>query len=109
MRDFVYVKDCADIVLWLLKRGEYKGIYNVGTGKARSFADLANSVFAAMNKPASISYADTPPEIRENYQYFTQAEMGRLRALGYNRPFTELEDGIRDYVQNYLLAADGYV
>lgn len=109
LRDFVYVKDCADLVLWLLERGAYKGIYNVGTGKARSFTDLANAVFAAMNVEPRITYVDTPPEIRGNYQYYTQAGMTRLRGLGYNRPFTELEAGIADYVQNYLLAPDPYV
>lgn len=108
LRDFVSVKDCAEVVLWLLANGNYKGIYNVGSGKARSFADLAHAVFKAMHVPPRIEYIDTPPEIRGNYQYYTQAEMGRLRALGYNRPFTELEDGVTDYVQNYLLASDPY-
>ncbi|HAK62665.1 MAG TPA: ADP-glyceromanno-heptose 6-epimerase, partial [Alphaproteobacteria bacterium] len=109
LRDFIYVKDCADIILWLLSRGEYQGVYNAGTGKARSFADLAHAVFAAMGLPPSIEYTDTPEEIRAAYQYFTQADMRRLRALGYDRPFTELEDGISDYVKNYLLAPDPYV
>ncbi len=109
LRDFVYVRDCADVVLWLLAQGKYKGIYNIGTGKARSFADLAHAVFKAMNLPPRIEYVDTPPEIRSNYQYFTQAEMGNLRALGYNHPFTELEDGVTDYVQNYLLASTPYI
>lgn len=109
LRDFVYVKDCADLVLWLLTRGEYKGIYNVGTGKARSFADLAHAVFRAMNVAPRIEYIDTPPEIRSNYQYFTQAEMGNLRALGYAHPFTELEHGVTDYVQNYLLSKTPYL
>ena len=109
LRDFVYVRDCAEAVLWLLAQGKYKGIYNIGTGKARSFADLAHAVFRAMNLPPRIEYVDTPPEIRSNYQYFTQAEMGNLRALGYNHPFTELEDGVTDYVQNYLLASTPYI
>ncbi len=108
MRDFVHVRDCADVVLWLLARGDFRGIYNVGSGRARSFADLANAVFAAMNVTPRIEYIDTPAEIRSNYQYYTQAEMGRLRALGYNHLFTELEDGVTDYVRNYLLAADRY-
>ncbi len=109
LRDFVYVRDCAEAVLWLLAQGKYKGIYNIGTGKARSFADLAHAVFKAMNLPPRIEYVDTPPEIRSNYQYFTQAEMGNLRALGYSHPFTELEDGVTDYVQNYLLAGNPYI
>ncbi len=104
LRDFVYVKDCADVVLWLLSRGDYKGIYNVGTGRARSFADLAEAAFGALNVAPRIEYVDTPPAIRGNYQYYTQAEMGRLRKLGYDRPFTELEDGVKDYVRNYLLS-----
>lgn len=108
LRDFVYVKDCVDVVLWLLARGEYKGIYNVGTGKARSFADLANSVFNAMSTAPRITYVDTPAEIRSNYQYFTQADIGGLRGLGYNRPFTGLEKGVRDYVQNYLLSGEPF-
>lgn len=109
LRDFVYVRDCAEAVLWLLAQGKYKGIYNIGTGKARSFADLAHAVFKAMNLPPRIEYVDTPPEIRSNYQYFTQAEMGNLRALGYSHPFTELEDGVTDYVQNFLLAGNPYI
>lgn len=109
LRDFVYVRDCAEAVLWLLAQGKYKGIYNIGTGKARSFADLAHAVFKTMNLPPRIEYVDTPPEIRSNYQYFTQAEMGNLRALGYSHPFTELEDGVTDYVQNYLLAGNPYI
>jgi len=109
LRDFVYVRDCAEAVLWLLAQGKYKGIYNIGTGKARSFADLAHAVFKAMNLPPRIEYVDTPPEIRGNYQYFTQGEMGSLRTLGYNHPFTELEDGVTDYVQNYLLASNPYI
>lgn len=108
LRDFIHVKDCADLVMWLLSQGNYRGIYNVGTGKARSFADLAHAVFKAMNLEPRIEYVDTPPEIRSNYQYFTQAETVNLRAIGYNHPFTELEDGVTDYVQNYLLAKDPY-
>lgn len=109
LRDFIYVKDCAEIILWLLSRGDYRGIYNAGTGKARSFADLAHAVFAAMGVAPRIEYIDTPEEIRAAYQYFTQADMRRLRAIGYDRPFTELEDGVGDYVRNYLLAADPYI
>lgn len=109
LRDFVHVQDCAETVLWLLSHGGYKGIFNVGSGKARSFADLAKAVFAAMNVTPQIEYIDTPAAIRGNYQYYTQAEMGRLRALGYNHPFRELEDGVADYVQNYLRAPDRYL
>ena len=108
MRDFVYVKDCVDVILWLLDHGNYRGIYNIGTGRARSFADLAQGVFAAMNRAPEIDYVDTPIEIRDKYQYFTEARMDRLRALGYRRDFTELEDGIADYVRNYLLTDNPY-
>jgi ADP-L-glycero-D-manno-heptose 6-epimerase len=80
----------------------------VGTGKARSFADLARAVFAALGREPRIEYIDTPAEIREKYQYFTQAEMGKLRSAGYAEPFTELEDGVNDYVRNYLATDDPY-
>lgn len=109
LRDFVYVKDCADVILWLLNQAKHRGIFNIGTGQARSFKDLAQAVFAAMNIAPRIEYVDTPEEIRANYQYFTQADIGGLRALGYARPFTALEDGVRDYVQNYLLGPEPYI
>src|SRR3546814_12271986 len=82
--------------------------FNVGTGKARSFADLARSVFAAMERPENISYVPTPEAIRDKYQYFTEAKMARLRAAGYERPFTELEDGVARYVRDFLSQPDPY-
>jgi len=109
LRDFVYVKDCVDVVLWLLNQAKHQGIFNIGTGQARSFKDLAQAVFAAMNIAPRIEYIDTPEAIRNNYQYFTQADISRLRALGYDRAFTALEDGVKDYVQNYLLAHDPHI
>lgn len=108
MRDFIYVKDCAKVVEWLLKNPKVSGVFNVGTGKARSFKDLADAVFAALNKPAAITYFDMPETLKPKYQYFTEAKMDRLRAAGYPGEFTSLEDGIRDYVQHYLNAADKY-
>ncbi len=108
MRDFVYVKDCVDVILWLLDQGSYRGIYNIGTGRARSFADLAQGVFAAMNRTPDIEFVDTPVEIRDKYQYFTEAQIVRLRKLGYQRDFTALEDGIADYVRNHLLTDNPY-
>lgn len=107
-RDFVYVKDCADLALWLLDGTAPNGIYNCGTGAARSFADLARATFAAMNRKPDIRFVDMPEELRDRYQYFTQARMDRLRAAGYDRPFTALEDGVAEYVRSYLAADDPY-
>ena len=108
MRDFIYVRDCADVVAWLLKTPNVNGLFNLGTGKARAFLDLARAVFAAMNRKPNIAYVDTPAEIRDKYQYFTEARMERLRAAGYTGAFTSLEDGVSDYVQRFLSAADPY-
>lgn len=108
MRDFVYVKDCADIVLWLIANMQVSGLFNVGTGEARTFKDLAKASFTALNRVPEITYRDTPEDIRDRYQYFTQATMNRLRDAGYDRPFTSLEDGVADYIRNYLLADDPY-
>ena len=85
-RDFVYVDDCVAMMLWLYDHPGVNGIYNSGSGKARSFADLASAVFRALGKEPKIEYVDTPPEIRDKYQYFTEAKMERLRAAGYDRP-----------------------
>jgi ADP-L-glycero-D-manno-heptose 6-epimerase len=108
MRDFVYVRDCVDAMLWLLDHDEVSGLFNLGTGAARSFADLAAATFRALGREPAIDFVDTPPAIRDKYQYFTQARMDRLREAGYDRPFTSLEDGVADYVQNYLVAPDPY-
>ena len=102
-RDFIYVKDVVDICYFLLHHRQYSGIYNVGTGQARTFMALALSTFAALDRTADIRFIDTPEVIRDQYQYFTQAEMGKLRGIGYDQPFTSLEDGINDYVRNYLV------
>lgn len=108
LRDFVYVRDCVDVVLWLLGRPEVKGIFNLGTGEARSFADLARALAAALNISPRIEYIPMPEAIRPNYQYFTQANMSRLRAAGYEAPFTSLEEGVRDYVVRFLAGDDRY-
>jgi ADP-L-glycero-D-manno-heptose 6-epimerase len=108
MRDFVWVGDCVDAMLWLIDHPSVSGLFNLGTGTARSFADLARAVFAACNRPARIEYVDTPSEIRERYQYFTEAKMDRLRRAGYTAPFTTLEDGVQRYVRGYLETADPY-
>jgi ADP-L-glycero-D-manno-heptose 6-epimerase len=105
-RDFIWVGDCTDIVLWLLDHSQVSGLFNCGTGKARTFADLAAAVFRALGRNPSIEYVPTPESIRDKYQYFTQAEMRRLADAGYRQPFTALEDGVGRYVRDYLAGAD---
>jgi ADP-L-glycero-D-manno-heptose 6-epimerase len=102
LRDFVYVKDCVAAVRWLLETPSVNGLFNVGTGTARSFADVAAAVFAAVGAAPAIRYVDIPPAIRDRYQYFTQADVTKLRAAGFVRPFHSLEDGIRDYLGQAL-------
>jgi ADP-L-glycero-D-manno-heptose 6-epimerase len=102
LRDFIYVKDVVDICIYLMENRAENGIYNVGTGTARTFRDLVRATFTAMNKEETIEFADTPLDIRDKYQYFTEANMTKLRSVGYNRPFTSLEQGVNDYVTNYL-------
>lgn len=109
LRDFIYVKDCVAVIEWLLANPKVSGLFNVGSGKARTFEDLANSVFGALNHPTQIHYIDMPVEIRAKYQYFTQADMTRLKDAGYTQPFHTLEDGIKDYVTNYLINEDPYL
>ena len=109
MRDFVWVGDCVAVMLWLLDNPATNGLFNLGTGKARSFADLAAALFAALGKPADIRYIDTPEAIRDKYQYFTEARMDRLRAAGFDAPFTTLEDGVARYATGFLATNDPYV
>jgi len=106
LRDFVWVGDCVEVLLWLWRAGDVSGLFNLGTGKARSFLDLAKATFAAMEREPAIDWVDTPPEIRERYQYFTEARMERLRAAGYDRPFLPLDDGVATYVRDYLERPD---
>ncbi len=108
LRDFVWVQDCVDVMLWLYDNHKVNGVFNLGTGKARSFLDLAHAVYAALDKKPDIKFVDTPENIREKYQYFTEAKMDRLRAAGYSKEFTSLEDGVRAYVQDYLTKVDPY-
>ncbi|HZU90021.1 MAG TPA: ADP-glyceromanno-heptose 6-epimerase [Stellaceae bacterium] len=108
-RDFVSVKDCAEVMLWLLQQGRDCGLYNLGSGRAQSFRALIEATAAACGRPARIEYIDMPPEIRPNYQYFTEARMTKLRAAGYAAPFTPLEPAVRDYVANYLARPDPYL
>ncbi len=105
LRDFVYVKDIVSIIRFLLAHPEVNGIYNTGTGKARTFNALGEALFAALGRPTNIRYIDFPAKLKGKYQYFTEADMTKLHAAGYAEPPSELEDGIRDYVQNYLLKA----
>ncbi len=101
-RDFVYVRDVAEVVAWLLESPQVSGVYNLGSGRARTFEDLARAVFAAAGRPAEIGYIPMPEAIRSRYQYFTEARMERLVQAGYPGGFTPLEAGIADYVQRYL-------
>ena len=102
LRDFIYVKDLVNVCVFLMQHKVQSGIYNLGTGQARSFYDLADSTFKAMEKQTEIEYVDIPADIRDKYQYFTEADMNKLIAQGYTTPFTSLEEGVRDYVSNYL-------
>ncbi|MCK9218500.1 MAG: ADP-glyceromanno-heptose 6-epimerase [Bacteroidales bacterium] len=103
LRDFIYVKDVIDVIWFLMNHTGDSGLYNVGTGKARTFLDLVNAVFSALNLPSSIEFIDTPIDIRDKYQYFTQANMDKLKSIGYDKPFYTLESGIEEYVQGYLV------
>lgn len=106
LRDFVYVKDVVDVCYFLMHHRKNSAIYNLGTGTARAFYDLAMSTFAAMNREANIEFIDIPEDIRDKYQYFTEAKMEKLKNIGYAQPFHSLEDGVWDYVKNYLLTAN---
>ena len=108
LRDFIWVGDCVEVMLWLYANPAVSGIFNCGTGKARSFADLAHACFAAMDQEPEIDFIDTPQSLREHYQYFTEARMERLREAGYDRPFTTLEDGVAKYIGNFLATNDAY-
>jgi len=108
LRDFVYVKDVCAVMAWLYDHPEVQGLYNLGTGQARSFADLARAVYQALGKDPLIEYVPMPEELRGRYQYFTEARMEKLVAAGWTQGFTSLEDGVRDYVQAYLEQEDPY-
>ena len=106
MRDFVYIKDVVNVLYFLMHHRKDSGIYNLGTGKARTFLDLATQTFHAMDTPVSISFVPTPEDIREKYQYFTEANMKKLRSIGYSLEFYSLEKGVEDYVKNYLMPGE---
>ncbi|MFM1971616.1 MAG: ADP-glyceromanno-heptose 6-epimerase [Bacteroidota bacterium] len=115
LRDFIYVKDLVAVIGWMLHHmyaqqwdKTKNGLYNLGTGKARSFYDLAANTFIAQGLEPNIEFVDMPEDIRDKYQYFTEANMAKLRAAGYDKPFSSLEEGVHDYVANYLVPAKGY-
>jgi ADP-L-glycero-D-manno-heptose 6-epimerase len=109
LRDFIYVKDVLQVCYWLMHqmtsedKNFQSGLYNVGTGAARSFNDLIKAVCSGLSRSPQIEYVDMPTDIRETYQYFTQADVNKLRRAGYNTPFHTIEEGIDDYVKNYLV------
>lgn len=103
MRDFVYVKDAIDMTLFFLDKKNTNGIFNVGAGKARTWNDLVKSIFTALNKELKIEYIDLPDHLSDKYQYFTEANIEKINNAGYKKPLTPLEDGVNDYVKNYLL------
>jgi len=108
LRDFVYVKDTISVCYFLMHHRKDSGIYNLGTGQARSFLDLADNTFKGMDKNVEIAFKDTPEDIREKYQYFTEANIDKLRNIGYVEEFYTLEEGVDDYVRNYLRSAAYY-
>lgn len=103
MRDFIYVKNVVQICIWLMENQPANGLYNTGTGKARTFKDLVSAIFAEMELPEQIDYIDTPIDIRDKYQYFTEADMSKLRNAGYTLEFPSLEDSVKEYVTQYLI------
>jgi ADP-L-glycero-D-manno-heptose 6-epimerase len=102
MRDFVYVKDVVDVMYFLMHHRRDSGIYNLGSGKARTFLDLAKNTFKALDLEPNIDFVPTPEDIRDKYQYFTEAKMSKLAGIGYHKPFHTLEEGVDDYVKEYL-------
>ncbi|HPD57324.1 MAG TPA: ADP-glyceromanno-heptose 6-epimerase [Smithellaceae bacterium] len=109
LRDFVYIKDCVDVMWWFLNNPDANGIYNLGTGKARTWKDLIKAVFAAMERKTNIQFVEMPEAIRKQYQYFTEAQMNKLKTAGYAVNFAPLEETVRDYVVNYLQNPDPYL
>lgn len=107
-RDFIYVKDVVNVLFYFMLHKDYPGIFNLGTGNARTFLDLSRATFEAMGKEADVHFVDTPEDIRDKYQYFTEAKMDKLRQAGYYLPFYALEEAIADYVQDYLLPGSWY-
>jgi ADP-L-glycero-D-manno-heptose 6-epimerase len=108
MRDFVYVRDCVDLMLWMRDSPPATGLYNVGSGRAQTWLALMSALYSAVDQPLEIEWVDTPIEIRDRYQYFTQADMLKLRDAGYDKAFMSVEEGVADYVERYLSAENSY-
>src|SRR5690554_1898620 len=108
MRDFVYIKDVVEVIYFLMNHRKNSGIYNLGSGKARTFLDLVKNTFKATDVKEDIDFIDTPEDIRDKYQYFTEADMNKLISIGYSKPFHTLEEGVEDYVKNYLKTSTYY-
>lgn len=108
LRDFIYVEDVAKVCIWLMQNNVASGLYNLGTGKARSFKDQITAIFTTLNKVPNIKYIDMPEDIRDKYQYFTEADMRKLETAGYKEKFYSLEDGIADYVERFLIESNYY-
>lgn len=109
MRDFIYIKDVVEVILFFLENPQKNGLYNLGTGKARTWNDLARAVFSAMERPVNIEYIDMPDGLEKSYQYFTEAKMEKLKEIGYRNPFYSIEEGVEDYVKNYLRGGYPYL
>lgn len=103
LRDFIYIKDAVDMTLYFLDKPKVNGLFNLGTGKSRTWNDLVMSIFKAQSKPVKIDYVDLPEHLREKYQYFTEANMNKIKEAGYTAPIRSLEEGVTDYVKNHLL------
>jgi ADP-L-glycero-D-manno-heptose 6-epimerase len=108
LRDFVYIKDCTAIMSWLLENNSVAGIFNIGCGQARSFRDLVHAAYSALERTPEIEYQPMPETLRDKYQYYTCADMQKLRSAGYDKPFISLEDGVKDYIREYLSKANPY-
>jgi ADP-L-glycero-D-manno-heptose 6-epimerase len=108
MRDFVYVRDCVEVMLWLLENRHVSGLFNLGTGRAQTWLDLMRSLYGSLGRELRVEWVDTPPELHDRYQYYTEARMERLRAAGYSAAFAPVEEGVRDYVERYLSTGDPY-
>ncbi|HTN18623.1 MAG TPA: NAD-dependent epimerase/dehydratase family protein, partial [Chitinophagaceae bacterium] len=102
LRDFIYVEDILNLITWLMDNRPENGLYNAGTGKARTFLDLVKAIYTTLGIAENIQFRDTPEDIRDKYQYFTEADMGKIKKAGYPHSFYSLEDGVADYVQHYL-------
>jgi len=108
-RDVIYVKDAVRVLLWFMSKPNVSGLFNLGSGKSSTFNAMAKAIFSALGYDAKIQYIEMPESLAKNYQYFTEAKMDKLRAAGYDAPFTTLEEGVKDYVQSYLLKDDKYL